>query len=220
VLACAAPAAARADGDPASDILVSEDVYYGYGIDLRSKAAAQLPALLQESRERGYELKVALISDYRDLGVMTHLWNNPGEYAASLGAELLEIYSGHLLIVMPRGFSIYFNGGVPGRERRALSRLKPPRRTKDFLAATITAARALAAANGVKLRVPDVSPPPGGVRQGPVHTPPPYEPRFAPTATATPAPAETSSRAWLFLAPVALFAGVAAVAAARARRRG
>ena len=58
--------AAFADGDPPSDILVGEDVYYGYRVDLRAKAAAQLPALLAASRERGYELKVALVPSPRE----------------------------------------------------------------------------------------------------------------------------------------------------------
>jgi hypothetical protein len=232
--------AARADGDPASDILPSEDVYYGYAIDLRSKEAAQLPAMLATSRARGYELKVALLSGFQDLGIATWMWLDPREYARYLGAELSLVYHGHLLVLMRNGYGVYFDGKVPGVERRVISRLPPPRRAANFLESAIDATRALAAANGVKLTVPDVKPPPGGVKMGASHTTPGAAGAGAAGTVATPAPGAPatagepttgapapslaappgrgSTPAWPFLAPIALVALAAAIAIVRSRR--
>jgi hypothetical protein len=222
LLLVAAPAA-RADGDPASDILVNEDVYYGYGIDLESKEAAQLPAMLATSRERGYELKVALISGFVDLGIATWMWLDPREYARYLGDELSLVYKGRLLVLMRNGYGVYYNGEVPGKERRVISRLDPPRRAARFLDTAIDTVRTLAAANDVKLTVPDVEPPPGGIIMGQAHATP--GPGVTATATPTAAAAASgpssgrSNGAWLFLAPVGLFVLAALAAMTRSRRR-
>jgi len=217
----AAPAA-RADGDPASDILPTEDVYYGYGIDLRSKAAAQLPAMLATARENGYEIKVALISGFVDLGIATWMWLDPREYARYLGEELSLVYSGRLLVLMRNGYGVYYGGKVPGKERRVIARLEPPGRAAHFLASAIRGVQALAAADGVKLRVPDVTPPPGGIKMGQAHPSPTAAPdsSLTETPTVTPAPpASGTSGAWLFLVPVGLFVVAALAAIGFARRR-
>jgi hypothetical protein len=201
--------AARADGDPASDILLGQDVYYGNFVDLRSAAAGRLPALLAASRERGYELKVALITAPEDLGVVGFVWSRPQEYARYLGEELTYVYHGTLLILMPNGYGIFRDGKVPGPERRALARLEPPRRTERFLDAASDAARALAGTAGIEL--PDRIEPQGASRGSATHTP---------AATATPAAAQEEHTAqWLFLTPVGVFIAAGAFAAARARRR-
>ncbi|MEA2626015.1 MAG: hypothetical protein QOD06_2060 [Candidatus Binatota bacterium] len=221
LLLVSAPAA-RADGDPPSDILPSEDVYYGYGIDLRTKAAAQLPALLAVARERGYELKVALISGYADLGVVGSLWLDPREYARYLGQELSLVYKGRLIVLMRNGYGIYYDGVVPGKERRVISRLGPPGPAARFLESAIAAVRALAASNGVKLAVPDVEPPPGGIKMGQMHATPAVTATASATAAASAAPvpsASHSSAAWLFLAPIGLFVFAALAAIALSRRR-
>ena len=46
---------AYGDGDPASYILVAESVYFGYGIDLRSKEAARLVVLLEDASKLGID---------------------------------------------------------------------------------------------------------------------------------------------------------------------
>ena len=197
---------------------MSEDVYYGYGIDLRTKAAAQLPALLATARERGYELKVALIGGYADLGTVGALWLDPREYARYLGQEISLVYKGRLLVLMRNGYGIYYGGSVPGKERRVISQLGPPRRAARFLASAITAVRALAAANGVKLAVPDVDPPPGGIKMGQAHATPVAAPAITASAASVPPPSQ-SGVAWLFLAPVGLFVVAALAVIARSRRR-
>jgi hypothetical protein len=222
-LAWAAPAAA--DGDPASDILTLQDVYYGVGIDLRSKAAAQLPAMLQQARERGFETKVALISDFTDLGIATFLWDDPQGYATYLGQEIGLVYKQHLLVLMPKGYGYYRfeQSGLP--ERRRLRGLEPPASADEFLASAMKAVQRLAAAEGVRLSVPDVEPPPGGVTQPKSHysRDSPVIPAL-PSATPTAAAAKDSGgggvpEPLLYLAPVGVGALVAGGFILAGRRR-
>jgi hypothetical protein len=217
---------AFADGDPPSDVLVGQDVYYGWGLDLRVKAAAQLPAMLTTAREHGFELKVALIANFSDLGLAGMFWQKPGEYVRYLGEELSLVYRGRLLILMRNGYALYYDGKVPGKERRVLSRLGRPGKTTRFFASAIEAVQQLAAANGVKLAVPNVKPPAGGM----TNTPPQHNVAPAPPATAAApssatapglvATASRSSTAWLFLVPVALFVLAALIAIGISRRHG
>jgi hypothetical protein len=216
---------ARADGDPASDVLPQQDVYYGVGLDMKSKPAAQLPALLAQAREKGYPIKVALIADLADLGVATFLWKDPQEYARYLGQELALVYKERTLILMPDGYGYFRDGRGPGKERRVLARLDPPGELGRFLPRAIEAVRRLAAADGVRLAVPDVTPPADGVPRLQGHNAAPAQtPKIKIYNTVTPAPtarpAGGGSAAWLFLVPVGLFALAAGVAIAISRRRG
>src|SRR4051794_22915187 len=119
---CVSVGPACADGDPPSDVLITQDVYYGYGVDLESKPAAQLPAMLATASQNGYPLRVALMTHYLDLGAVGWLWQKPQQYARYLGDELAFQYKGSVLIVMPHGYGLYRAGAVPGRERRLLAR--------------------------------------------------------------------------------------------------
>ncbi len=218
-------APAAADGDPASDILTLQDVYYGVGIDLRSKEAAQLPAMLQEARERGFETKVALISEFTDLGIATFLWDDPQGYATYLGQEIGLVYKQHLLVLMPKGYGYYRveQSGLP--ERRRLRGLEPPATTGEFLASAMKAVQRLAAAEGVRLSVPDVEPPPGGVIQPKSH----YS-RESPVLPALPSATPSAAAAQeaggggvpeplLYLAPIGVAALVAGAFIVAGRRR-
>jgi len=211
LLGAAAPAA-RADGDPASDFLVQQDMYYGSGLDLKSKPAAQLPALLAQAREKGYETRVALIAADSDLGSAALLWQKPQLYAEFLGQELSNIYKGRTLVVMPNGYGIFHAGHSNVREEQVLKTLPPPR---DLLTGSLAAVQKLAAESDVKLTVPDVEPPAGGVVQ------PAFQHQATAAATATPTPAPPSggggSTTWLFLVPVAGFVLIAVLARRRAR---
>jgi hypothetical protein len=226
VLALSLAPAARADGDPASDYLTQIDVYYGYGIDVASKPAQQLPVLLASARAGGYPLKVALITDVAALGSVVWLWHKPQEYARYLGEELGFVYKGRVLVVMPNGLALYHDGLLPGKERRVLERLKPPGTLDDFLPLALRAAERLAAADGVKATLPRVLPPPAsGVQQGAGN---PVVPAPGPViglhATVTPtarlrAPGGGASAPWLFLVPACLFVLAAGTLAVSRRRR-
>ncbi len=222
----ALPAPAFADGDPASDILLQVDVYYGVGIDLRSKPAAQLPAMLAEARRQGFDMKVALISDMTDLGIATFMWEQPQEYATYLGNEIANVYKGHLLVVMPNGFGYYHFDKSGVTERRRLRGLADPRRPERFLASAERAVQRIAAGEGMRLTLPDVEPLPGGVTQPKSHFVP-DDAVIPPLPSATPsvdaAQAESgSSSTLLFLAPVGagVLVAIGFILVGRRRSRG
>jgi hypothetical protein len=99
-------ATARADGDPASDILYFQDVFLPY-----PKPSSDLGATLINAvagvNSGGMKLKVAVVFSESDLGTARSLFGRPGEYARFLGTELSNSYSGLLLVVMPAGFGLF-----------------------------------------------------------------------------------------------------------------
>jgi len=102
---------ARADGDPASDVLYFQDVYLPYAKP-SADVAAKLVSAVAASNKAGFRIKVAVIQAEQDLGSVPSLFNRQDLYARFLGAELKTFYNQRLLIVMPAGFGIY-NGGKP-----------------------------------------------------------------------------------------------------------
>lgn len=102
----AAPAV-LADGDPASDVLVENQLFNPVDSGISLGSQARLESLLNASAKAGFRLKVALIASQTDLGTATAFWRSPGKYAQYLGYELSELYGGQLLVVMPSGFGLY-----------------------------------------------------------------------------------------------------------------
>jgi hypothetical protein len=117
-LACAA-GIARADGDPASDVLYTENVYLPYDAPPPAAATA-LKKAIESVYARHYRIKVAVIGSQVDLGAVPSLWGKPTQYAKFLGTELETFYVGPLLIVMPAGFGIYDGGRSVAAEKRVL----------------------------------------------------------------------------------------------------
>jgi hypothetical protein len=100
-------APARADGDPASDVLAAQQLFLPQDAAMPQSQQAQLAGLVQEAARRGYPIRVALIDSPSDLGSITQLWRQPQNYAEFLGQELSLIYRGPLVVVMPNGFGFY-----------------------------------------------------------------------------------------------------------------
>jgi hypothetical protein len=98
---------ARADGDPASDVLATQQLFLPQDAATPRSQQSQLAGLLQEATRRGYPIRVALIASPTDLGSITELWHQPQSYAEFLGQELSLVYRGPLLVVMPDGFGFY-----------------------------------------------------------------------------------------------------------------
>ncbi len=119
------PASASADGDPASDVLVTQTLFLPWDAGVSTDQQAQLAALLKEAQHDGYPLRVALIASSSDLGSVTELWRQPQSYADFLGDELSLVYRGTLLVVMPDGFGLYHPNGSLGPELAALASLGP-----------------------------------------------------------------------------------------------
>lgn len=147
------PTPSRADGDPASDILVSQSLFLPQDARVPPAQQAQLGALLQAARTRQYRIRVALIASRQDLGSVTELWHQPQDYARFLGQELSLVYGGPLLVVMPGGFGLYRpGGGAPG----ALTGVRAPA-AGALATAALTAIRRLAAAAGHPLPAPSAA---------------------------------------------------------------
>jgi len=111
---------ARADGDPASDVLYTDNVYLPYDPP-PAATAASLRKAVDSAYARHFRVKVAVIGAQVDLGAIPSLWGKPTQYAKFLGTELQTFYVGPLLIVMPSGFGIYDGGREVAAEKRVLA---------------------------------------------------------------------------------------------------
>jgi len=104
-LSLCVPAAARANGDPASDVLLQAKVYFPTQ-KVTVPAATSLKRVVQAANAKGYPIKVALIRDETDLGTVPNLLMKPQQYADFLGPEVRFAYKGDVLVVMPNGLGI------------------------------------------------------------------------------------------------------------------
>jgi len=101
----AAPSA-LADGDPASDVLVSFTYFDPIDLSLPPATTAELSAVLAASARAGFPIRVAMIASATDLGTATALWREPKTYADYLDLELSNLFGGQILVVMPNGFGL------------------------------------------------------------------------------------------------------------------
>jgi hypothetical protein len=158
LVALAVPAAALADGDPASDWLPFRNNYVfapGAG-NIPPADVKRLQTVLLAARRQRFTTKVALIGVRDDLGAVTALWRKPQVYAQFLGKELFYLYKGRLLVVMPNGFGVSTQGGRPVPAEEALLRkIAVPANGLDNLPdAAIGALQKLATAGNISLPVP------------------------------------------------------------------
>ena len=93
-LAAIAPGIARADGDPASNVLYTQGIFVPQDAGVPAADVTRLAALVRESRRAGYPVKVAIVASSYDLGSVTALWRRPQTYAHFLGVELSLSTSG------------------------------------------------------------------------------------------------------------------------------
>ena len=147
------PAAARADGDPASDVLYNGRVF----VPFDTKISAQQQGLQQTvdaAWKAGFPIKVAVISSPTDLGSVGALWQKPQLYAKFLGAELAFLYKGRLLIVMPNGFGLHHGRVSTAAERKLLEQVPIGEGANGLAASATQAVLALAADSGHWLPTP------------------------------------------------------------------
>jgi MYXO-CTERM domain-containing protein len=104
-LALFVPAAAFANGDPASDVLLQAKEYFPTQ-RVSVAAASSLKQTVNEANAKGYRIRVALIHDESDLGTVPTLLNQPQKYAQFLGPEIGFVYKGDVLVVMPGGLGV------------------------------------------------------------------------------------------------------------------
>jgi hypothetical protein len=150
----ALPAAARANGDPASDYLLVRNTFLPFTTGIDKDAVDRLEKTIQAADKAGYKIKAAMILAPSDLGTAFSLFRQPQRYAQFLGLELGFVYRGRLLVVMPNGYGYAVNGKPDPKSSRVLKGVPAPGAdaTKEVEAATL-AIRRLAAANGHRLEI-------------------------------------------------------------------
>lgn len=150
---------AWADGDPASDVLYTNDLFVTYS-NHSPDLAQKLGDAVAAANRSGYRLKVAVVATQQDLGIVTALYRKPQKYAEFLGSEIQFFYHGRLLVVMPNGFGVY-NGHHPiGGSLKVLRAVRVEGGDAPALLRAVTAATKTLAAKDKSLpRFKDVYPP-------------------------------------------------------------
>jgi hypothetical protein len=153
-----APPPAGADGDPASDVLLGENVFYPYTPPVTGALQKVLNAETQAAKRIGFPLKVALIGSAVDLGVVPDLFGHPQKYADFLDQEISFQRKQPLLVVMAAGYGAQ---GLGAQARTALASLPGPAGTRsdDLARAAILAVSRVARAEDHPIR--DVAGAPG-----------------------------------------------------------
>jgi hypothetical protein len=144
----AAPAAAGANGDPASDVLLSAKIYFP-NQRVSVPAANKLHDVVNTANAKGYAIRVALIRDPTDLGTVPQLLGKAQRYAEFLGPEIRFAYKGDLLVVTPSGLGLTSTDETPPPASAVQGMKVEAGGAPDGLAQTAgNAVRALAAAAG------------------------------------------------------------------------
>ena len=154
VLALLVPAAARANGDPASDVLLTDQVFLPFEAPISKSAQDDLRETVAAANKKGFKIRVALIAFTSDLGTATALWGHPQDYSKFLGKEIAFVTTDPLLVSMPAGFGFYDQDRPVAKERQVLAKIQPGKIPTALAASTTAAVRALAAAKGITLPKP------------------------------------------------------------------
>jgi hypothetical protein len=101
-----APSAALADGDPASDVLITSIVYTPVAQKVSAPVLQQLRSTIEQATKGGFDVRVALILDRTDLGAVPQLFGHPVQYVKLLSAELYYAWKGPLIAVQPSGIGV------------------------------------------------------------------------------------------------------------------
>jgi hypothetical protein len=118
------PSQARADGDPASDVLLLQDVYLPYAPGIPTDLGRTITDLVKETRKAGFPLKVAIIADPKDLGAVPQFFGRSQAYAPFLESEIAFNSKKPLLTVMPSGYGV---AALPSGSENGLKGFAPPK---------------------------------------------------------------------------------------------
>ena len=136
-------APARADGDPASDILLVDNVFLTYSVDVSPEAKAALEQAVAKANHTGFRIKVAVVADPADLGAVPSLFGKPQIYAKFLGTEISFQYTNRLLVVMPNGFGFWRKGKSIVRDKKVLAHVKVKQGGDGLAYSAVNALKAL-----------------------------------------------------------------------------
>jgi hypothetical protein len=142
-----APSAARADGDPASDVLLTQRQYLPYKPPLSKDVATKLGQATLAIQKTGKPVRVALIQTPTDLGAVPDFFGRPQEYAKFLTKELELGYHGGLLVVMPAGTGTAKLSGAAANSLRGLQ-ISSSAQSDDLARTAIFALQRIAKAQG------------------------------------------------------------------------
>lgn len=184
---------AAADGDPASDVLLGENVFYPYSPPVSASLQRDLNRVAAAAKRAGFPIKVALIASPVDLGVVPDLFQKPQQYAKFLDQEISFNAKLPVLVVMPAGVS---GAGFSSPVMTALAAVRPPAGAKpnDLAQTAIQTIPKLAAAAGHPFKA-NAGSSSGGSSNG-----------------------SGSTGVLVFLVPLALLVAVALVVSLRGRR--
>jgi hypothetical protein len=151
IAALALVGAARADGDPASDYLLVQKVFFPIDVKFPAKRQQRLASLVDAANTAGLKLRVAVIASRYDMGSVTSLYRKPRAYARFLGTELSYVYKQRLLVVMPNGFGFNWPRHSATPAYATLGRIPIQPGNVGLLDSAQTAVQRLAAADGIKV---------------------------------------------------------------------
>ena len=143
--------AASANGDPASDVLLTQKVFVGPEVPVSKGKLDALQKTVDAANAKGYPIRVAVIAFTGDLGTAVSLWRRPQDYAKFLGSEIAFVYPKRLLVAMPAGFAVYNQHQSTAAEQRALQGLQAGKTPDALVQSTTVAVRKLAASGGVQV---------------------------------------------------------------------
>jgi hypothetical protein len=149
------PGTAQANGDPASDYLLTQSVFLPFTPKIDNDAVKRLGILLREADKQHFRIRVAVILSPSDLGTAFSLFGKPQKYAEFLGLELSFVYRDRLLVVMPSGYGYAIDGKPDPKASAVVKKLPAPGRdaTNEVEGASVAVQR-LATAAGHRLAVP------------------------------------------------------------------
>jgi hypothetical protein len=148
------PGGAEANGDPASDVLLTNQVFLPFEAPISDSAASDLKQTVAAANEKGYTIRVAVIAFTGDLGTAVSLWRRPQDYSKFLGSEIAFVYKNRLLVAMPSGFGFYDGKKRVAKELRVLAKVKPGKTPTPLAESAAEAVRALAASAAVTVSKP------------------------------------------------------------------
>ena len=154
---------ARADGDPASDYLIGQQVFLGYDAKIPVALERKLVAAVASANKNGFPIKVALIWSSYDLGSVPELFRKPRTYAHFLDIEDSQCWWGglcgsgrfksttRLLVVMPNGLGFAQWKHSPASGYRTLAGITVSPTPAGLATAATAAVVKLTSAAGVKV---------------------------------------------------------------------
>lgn len=156
---------AWADGDPASDVLAKDRVFWPYDVKVPAESRAELNEIVTAVTRNGFPVRVAMVQNEFDLGSVGVLFSHPQDYSQFLAQGLANFNRDWVIIVMPNGYGIYRcvpivrdegyidpceKAAPSAGEQRALRALAPIEKSRvDIAAAAAEAVRVVAEHRGV-----------------------------------------------------------------------